>query len=153
MNLGRLVHDDGDDWDLADRHSGCRHHCPRYWKSVRAYRRCPAALFSAWCRMPAVRCGRSGDAGAPAGHGYRRHHPALGLEPLLDVNELAAYLGVPVSSTVYDWRTNGKGPRAFLFGKRLKFAISDVRTWIGQHRDPDPDPLDPPDPGDRRGPL
>jgi hypothetical protein len=36
--------------------------------------------------------------------------PPFGLEPLLDVNELAAYLGVPVS-TVYDWRTNGKGPR------------------------------------------
>ena len=25
--------------------------------------------------MPAVRCGRSGDAGAPTGHGYRQHHP------------------------------------------------------------------------------
>ena len=70
--------------------------------------------------------------------------PPFGLEPLLDVNELAAYLGVPVS-TVYDWRTNGKGPRAFRFGKRLKFAVSDVRVWIGQHRDPDPS--DPPDPG------
>ena len=29
-----------------------------------------------------------------------------GLEPLLDVKELAAYLHVPVS-TVYDWRTRG----------------------------------------------
>ena len=61
--------------------------------------------------------------------------PPFGLEPLLDVIELAAYLGVPVS-TVYDWRTNGKGPRAFRFGKRLKFAVSDVQVWIGQHRDP-----------------
>jgi excisionase family DNA binding protein len=61
--------------------------------------------------------------------------PPFGLEPLLDVIELAAYLGVPVS-TVYDWRTNGKGPRAFRFGKRLKFAISDVRSWIGSTATP-----------------
>lgn len=97
------------------------------------------------CSPPGVGCLRFGaDALATPGHGYRQqHHPALGLEPLLDVNELAAYLGVPVS-TVYDWCTNGKGPRAFRFGKRLKFAISDVRTCIGKQRDPNP-----PDPGDR----
>jgi len=35
---------------------------------------------------------------------------ALGLQPLIDVAELAAYLGVPVS-TIYDWRTHGKGRR------------------------------------------
>ena len=60
------------------------------------------------------------------------HSPAgnpWGLQPLLDVGELAAYLGVPIS-TVYDWRTRGLGPRAYRFGKHLKFALSDVRTWI-----------------------
>jgi len=45
---------------------------------------------------------------------------AFGLEPLLDVAELAAYLGVPIS-TLYDWRTRGKGPAAYRFGKHLKF--------------------------------
>ncbi|MEJ3405864.1 helix-turn-helix domain-containing protein [Rathayibacter sp. YIM 133350] len=57
------------------------------------------------------------------------------LEPLLDVNELAAYLHVPVS-TVYDWRTHGHGPRAYRFGKHLKFAVSDVRIWMEQMREP-----------------
>lgn len=60
-----------------------------------------------------------------------------GLEPLLDVAELASYLGVPVS-TVYDWRTRGLGPRAYRFGKHLKFAVSDVRIWIEQQREIDP---------------
>jgi excisionase family DNA binding protein len=46
---------------------------------------------------------------------------AFGLEPLLDVTELAAYLGVPVS-TLYDWRTRGKGPAAYRFGKHLKLS-------------------------------
>lgn len=57
-----------------------------------------------------------------------------GLEPLLDVGELAAYVGVPVS-TVYDWRTRGLGPRAYRFGKHLKFAVSDVRLWIEPQRE------------------
>lgn len=68
------------------------------------------------------------------------HNPAdnpWGLEPLLDVGELAAYLRVRVS-TVYDWRTRGVGPRAYRFGKHLKFAVSDVRVWIEQQRDPEP---------------
>jgi len=43
----------------------------------------------------------------------------------MDVAELAAYLGIPIS-TVYDWRVHGKGPTAYRFGKHLKFAISDV---------------------------
>jgi excisionase family DNA binding protein len=59
------------------------------------------------------------------------------LEPLLDVPELAGYLGVPVS-TVYDWRTRGLGPRAYRFGKHLKFAVSDVRAWIAQQRELEP---------------
>jgi len=68
------------------------------------------------------------------------HSPAAnpwGLEPLLEVGELAFYLGVPVS-TVYDWRTRGLGPRAYRFGKHLKFERSDVRIWIEQQRDPEP---------------
>ncbi|MBW4042556.1 MAG: helix-turn-helix domain-containing protein [Acidobacteria bacterium] len=58
-----------------------------------------------------------------------------GLEPLLDVTDLAAYLGVPVS-TVYDWRTRGQGPAAYRFGKHLKFALSDVQAWIASRREP-----------------
>lgn len=49
-----------------------------------------------------------------------------GLDQLIDVTELADYLGVPVT-TIYDWRANGKGPPAYRFGKRIKFAVSDVR--------------------------
>lgn len=36
----------------------------------------------------------------------------LGLEPLMGVEELAEYLGVPVQ-TIYDWRVAGTAPRAF----------------------------------------
>jgi len=59
------------------------------------------------------------------------------LPPLLDIRELSAYLGVPVS-TIYDWRSRGVGPRAYRFGKHLKFAIPDVTEWIEAQRDPAP---------------
>ena len=62
-------------------------------------------------------------------------HPTL--EPLLDVTELANYLGVPLS-TVYDWRSRGLGPRAYRFGKRVKFALSDVQAWMEAQREPGP---------------
>ena len=62
-----------------------------------------------------------------------------GLVPLMDVHELATYLGIPIS-TVYDWRVHGKGPTAYRFGKHLKFAISDVRAWIAQQREPSSPP-------------
>ncbi|WP_240607086.1 helix-turn-helix domain-containing protein [Cryobacterium aureum] len=64
---------------------------------------------------------------------------AVSLEPLMDVVELAAYLGIPVS-TVYDWRVHGKGPAAYRFGKHLKFAISDVQAWMAQQREPSGQP-------------
>ncbi|MEV8339102.1 helix-turn-helix domain-containing protein [Leucobacter sp. NPDC077196] len=65
-----------------------------------------------------------------------KHTPHQTLEPLLDITELADYLGVPIS-TLYDWRARGLGPRAYRFGKRLKFALSDVQTWMETQREPD----------------
>jgi excisionase family DNA binding protein len=53
----------------------------------------------------------------------------------LEVAELASYLGIPLS-TVYDWRVHGKGPTAYRFGKHLKFAVSVVRAWIAEQREP-----------------
>ena len=58
----------------------------------------------------------------------------LGLEPLIGVEELAEYLGVPVQ-TIYDWRVAKTAPRAFKFGKRLKFAVSDVQDWLTEHQE------------------
>ena len=58
----------------------------------------------------------------------------MGLEPLMSVEELAEYLGVPVQ-TIYDWRVAGTAPRAFKFGKRLKFAVSDVQSWLRAHHE------------------
>lgn len=60
--------------------------------------------------------------------------PDHGLEPLMSVDDLAEYLGVPVQ-TIYDWRVAGTAPRAFKFGKRLKFAVADVKEWLAMHQE------------------
>lgn len=39
----------------------------------------------------------------------------------MDVAEIAEFLGIP-ATTIYDWRTRGGGPRAFRFGKHLKYT-------------------------------
>ncbi|MGH3988990.1 MAG: helix-turn-helix transcriptional regulator [Actinomycetes bacterium] len=58
----------------------------------------------------------------------------LGLEPLMGVQELAEYLGVPVQ-TIYDWRLSGRAPRAYKLGKNLRFAVSDVAQWLEQRHE------------------
>lgn len=57
-----------------------------------------------------------------------------GLEPLMSIEALAEYLDVPVT-TIRDWRTDGKGPCAIRVGGRVRFAVSDVRSWLGEQRE------------------
>ena len=57
----------------------------------------------------------------------------------MDIAELTTYLGIPIS-TVYYWRVHGKGPTDYRFGKHLKFAITDVRAWIAEQREPSSPP-------------
>ena len=52
-----------------------------------------------------------------------------GLEPLMNIEELAEYLGVPVQ-TLYDLRAQGRGPRGFRVGRCLHFRKSEVEAWL-----------------------
>lgn len=38
---------------------------------------------------------------------------------------------------IYDWRVDGRGPRAYKLGKRLRFTADDVRVWMETQREPD----------------
>lgn len=60
-----------------------------------------------------------------------------GLEPLLSIDALAEYVGVPVV-TIYRWRTEGKGPCALRIGRHLKFPLSSVRSWLDSVREVSP---------------
>lgn len=55
-------------------------------------------------------------------------------EPLVSMQEVAAYLGVPLE-TVRHWRKHRTGPRGFLVGRYVKFRLSDVDRWLETRRE------------------
>ncbi|MGH3499247.1 MAG: helix-turn-helix transcriptional regulator [Nocardioidaceae bacterium] len=58
-------------------------------------------------------------------------HPETGLGPVLTLSQLAAQLGVTVQ-TLYDQRTQGRGPRGFRVGRELRFRVREVDAWLAQ---------------------
>jgi excisionase family DNA binding protein len=53
---------------------------------------------------------------------------------LLDIDELATYIGVP-RQTIYRWRMEGRGPRASKLGRHLRDGRQDIDDWIRERRD------------------
>ncbi|MFL6174875.1 MAG: helix-turn-helix transcriptional regulator [Marmoricola sp.] len=58
-------------------------------------------------------------------------HPQTGLGPVLSLSQLASQLGVTVQ-TLYDLRSQGRGPRGFRVGRELRFRVREVDTWLAQ---------------------
>ncbi len=54
------------------------------------------------------------------------------LAPLLTTDELAEYLGVP-RATIYRWRYDGTGPKAYRIGRHLRYRRADVEAFIESH--------------------
>ena len=54
-----------------------------------------------------------------------------GLDPVVTLSELASQLGVSVQ-TLYDLRSQGRGPRGFRIGRELRFRVSEVDSWLAQ---------------------
>jgi excisionase family DNA binding protein len=50
-------------------------------------------------------------------------------QALLSVEDLAAYLQVPVA-TVYQWNSVGTGPRRHRIGRHVRYRQADVEAWI-----------------------
>ncbi len=51
------------------------------------------------------------------------------IEQILSTSELAARLRVSVQ-TLYDLRSQGRGPRGFRVGRELRFRLSEVDSWL-----------------------
>jgi excisionase family DNA binding protein len=59
-----------------------------------------------------------------------------GLAGALSVSELAARLGVK-PQTIYDMRSEGRGPTGFRVGSQLRFRESVIDAWICRLEDED----------------
>jgi excisionase family DNA binding protein len=53
------------------------------------------------------------------------------IEQVLTLSELCAHLHVP-AQTIYDLRSQGRGPRGFRVGRELRFRISEVEAWLAR---------------------
>jgi predicted DNA-binding transcriptional regulator AlpA len=53
---------------------------------------------------------------------------------LIDVQELALYLKIPVK-TLYAWRYRRIGPPAIRIGRHLRYRWQDVASWLKDQAD------------------
>ncbi|MBP2474040.1 putative DNA-binding transcriptional regulator AlpA [Crossiella equi] len=53
------------------------------------------------------------------------------MQPLWTAEDVAAFLGVPVT-TLYAWRTKNYGPPARRIGRYLRYRPADVQGWVDQ---------------------
>lgn len=51
------------------------------------------------------------------------------VEQVISLSDLCAHLHVPVQ-TIYDLRSQGRGPRGFRVGRELRFRVSEVEAWL-----------------------
>lgn len=51
--------------------------------------------------------------------------------PLASVDEVSAYLAVPVQ-TLYTWRKRDTGPKGFRVGRHIRYYWADVDAWVEQ---------------------
>lgn len=56
-------------------------------------------------------------------------------EQLLTIGQLAAFLNI-TTQTLYDWRSEGKGPVAIKVGQLVRYRLADVEVWLEAHREP-----------------
>jgi excisionase family DNA binding protein len=106
---------------------GGEHAIPSFTHHFGGAHACPDGRRGRWFRSLRVCAGH-------LAHLLGMNTTRLGSEPLIGVEELAAYLGVPVQ-TIYDWRMSGRAPRAYKFGKHLRFALSDVQAWLEERHE------------------
>ena len=56
---------------------------------------------------------------------------AAAVDPLWTVDDLSAFLGVPVG-TLYQWRHRRVGPPAAKVGRHLRYDPDAVRSWLSE---------------------
>jgi excisionase family DNA binding protein len=48
---------------------------------------------------------------------------------LWSIGDVSRFLGIPVN-TLYQWRHQGAGPRAYRVGRHLRYDPAEVRRWL-----------------------
>lgn len=95
-----------------------------------------------WSRRPGRSAGLecSGPGSVPLVHlscvDTSTDHQQPHLDAVLTLSQLAGELGVSVQ-TLYDLRSQGRGPRGFRVGRELRFRVREIDAWLVQLEDQD----------------
>lgn len=83
---------------------------------------------------PALGWSRPGSVAFAHLQSMETNHDAL--ETVLTLSELAARLRVSCQ-TIYDLRSQGRGPRGFRVGRELRFRPSEIESWLARMEEAD----------------
>ena len=78
-----------------------------------------------------------GEGPAASGKAGTRRLVDATCDQLWSIQDVAAFLGVPVA-TLYQWRVRHEGPPAMKLGKHLRFDPRRVREWAGDQSEDHP---------------
>ena len=89
------------------------------------------------CRVSRLLSALRAVAGAPAGHGHQTTPgpPTPTLTSLARAGSLPLRAGCPPlvsAQTIYDLRSQGRGPRGFRVGRELRFRVSEIEAWLAR---------------------
>jgi len=62
--------------------------------------------------------------------------PAVPFGEVVTLSELCAHLDVPIQ-TLYDLRSQGRGPRGFRVGRELRFRAGEIEAWLANLEEED----------------
>jgi excisionase family DNA binding protein len=54
-----------------------------------------------------------------------------GIAPLWTIKDVSEFLGIPVQ-TLYTWRHQGTGPKAYRCGRHLRYDPDEIRRWLAE---------------------
>jgi excisionase family DNA binding protein len=83
---------------------------------------------------PALGRSRTGSVVLAHLQGMDTNHDTL--DTVLTLSELAARLRVSVQ-TIYDLRSQGRGPRGFRVGREIRFRASEIESWLARMEEAD----------------
>jgi excisionase family DNA binding protein len=62
---------------------------------------------------------------------HPKQAPPQLIEQVLSLSELCEHLHV-TAQTIYDLRSQGRGPNGFRVGRELRFRVSEIEAWLTQ---------------------
>jgi predicted DNA-binding transcriptional regulator AlpA len=102
---------------------------PHLFRSYRANRGLPGVRLGVSRRYPE---GLAHLPGMDIGQNAEPEGPrSLVLEQVVSLTDLCRHLNVSVQ-TLYDLRSQGRGPRGFRVGRELRFRISEIEAWLAR---------------------